>query len=391
MNKRFLTLGLFTLALGAAFVVAQSGYNFVVNNKNVKLETMEKSGKVFVEVSSFAKALGATVAYDKAKRTYTITAQTSANATNPTQGTQQLAGGFGEIGKSYSIGKNQPLNFTLRSAEFTVVRQTAGDLYAPKYNEKLLVLHFTVQNPNKVDTNAYYGSFKFTAVDDKDRNIEFNSYWAREGETARLDLALKPAQKIDVVAVESIAADVKIPKLIVQRGDDAPVVRYDLSGKVKPLGAPFADPADASGSTALEVVTGQAGTYYPMGALDVKFEGATFSTEKMDNRTPKEGKRFLVATFSVRNGAAARNVNVYYGRFGIELTDADGVSDKFEGYIIRPSRDEKLEQELRPGAETKFRAYFELPSDLGGKTISIYEDGIVGKSRTYSFDVSNTQ
>jgi hypothetical protein len=110
MNKRFLTVGLSALALGVAIVVAQGGYNFVVNNKTVKLETMEKSGKVFVEVTGIAKALGATVTYGKAKRTYTIigSTQPSATTTNPTQGTQQLAGGFSEIGKSYSIGKIAP-------------------------------------------------------------------------------------------------------------------------------------------------------------------------------------------------------------------------------------------------------------------------------------------
>ena len=390
MKRHWMLAGTLALVAGA-IVFAQGGYSFLVNNKNTKLETLEKNGKVFVEVNAFAQSLGAKVAFDKAKRSFTIT-NGNAAASTPTQGTTQLAGGQGEIGKSYTLGKNSPINFTLKSAEFSVLRYTLGDLVAPKFNQKILVLRFTVQNPSKSDLNIYYGSLKFTAVDDKDQNVEFDGYWSRDGESSKLDIALKPAQKIEVYAVAAVPANAKIPKLIVQHGNETvPVVRYDLSGKVKPLTAPFADPADSSGSTALEVVEAKAGTYYPMGALDVKLEGTAFSGEKIDGKTLAEGKRFLIATVSVKNAAIGRDINVNYGIFVIQLTDAEGSSIKFDGYIIKPSRDEKLDTELKPGSETKFRVYFELPNDLGGKTLSINETGVVSQSRAYVFDVSGTK
>jgi hypothetical protein len=372
----------------AAF--AQGTYTFVVNNKNAKLETVDRNGKVFVEVNTFAQALGARVVYDKAKRAYTITSgSVTAAVTSPTQSTTQLAGGQGEIGKPYTLGKTSPLNFTLRSAEFTVTRQTLRDIYAPKADEKLLVLRFSLQNPQKSDLNVSYSALQFTAVDGKDRNVVFDSYWAREGQTEELSLALKPAQRIDVVAVTPLPADAKIPKLIVSRVSGEPVVRYDLSNKIKPLPAPFADPKDASGSTALAVVTAQAGTYYPMTELDVKLEGAAWSTEQMDGKTPEEGKRFLIATLVVKNALVNRDANISYSRFGLELTDAEGSTQKFNGYIIKPSRDEPLSQDLKPGAEIKFRVYFELPKDLGGKTLSVFET--TGPSRAYVFDVSGVK
>jgi hypothetical protein len=379
-----------TLALIAGAVVfAQGGYSFLVNNKNLKLETLEKNGKVFVEVNSFAQSLGAKVAFDKAKRSFTIT-NGNAAASTPAQSTGQLAGGLGEIGKMYTLGKDGPVNFTLKSAEFSVSRYTLKDLIAPKFNQKLLVLRFTVQNPSKSDLSIYYGSLDFTAVDDKDQNVKFNNYWSREGETSSLEVYLKPAQKIEVIAVMAVPANAKIPKLIVQRGGEtkSPVVRYDLSGRIKPLPAPFADPADSSGSIALEVVPAKAGTYYPMGAMDVKLEAVAFSADKIDGKTPNDGKRFLLATFAVKNAAIGRDINVSYSRFGIELTDAEGGTKKFNEYLMKPSRDERQDVDLKPGSETKFRAYFELPNDLGGKTLSINETGVVGQSRAYSFDVS---
>jgi hypothetical protein len=279
----------------------------------------------------------------------------------------------------------------LSSAEFTVVRQTLKDVYAPKFNEKLLLLRFTVQNPNKTDTNVFYDAFKLTVVDDKDRNVGFDCYWSRDGQTDELSMQLKPAQKVDVVAAWPVPANAKIPKLIVQRGneDSAPVVRYDLSGKIKPLSAPFADPTDPTGSTAFEVISGQAGTYYPMGAMDVKFEGVSFGTDKLNNTSPAEGKRFLMATFSIKNGATNREISFDYGRFEIDLTNAKGDTVKFGDYLVKATRDERADGSLKPGAETRFRAYFELPNDLGGKTLTILETS--GPSRTYSFDVSSVE
>ena len=43
-----------------------------------------------------------------------------------------------------------------------------------------------------------------------------------------------------------------VPKLIVEREQGAPVIRYDLRGKVKALPQPFADPSDTTGATARE-------------------------------------------------------------------------------------------------------------------------------------------
>ena len=371
-----------------AVVVAQSAYTFVINGKPAKFETMEKGGKVFVDANAFAKALGAQVSFDKATKVFVVTSSGSASATNPAQGTTQLAGGLGELAKAYTLGKNDPLNFTLRSAEYSVTRQTLKDVYAPAFNQKLLILRFTVQNPQKNrDVGFNYSAFKLTAVDDKDVNYVFDCYYARDGETAELSTQLKPAQKVDVVAVWPVAANAQIPKLIVQRGGEtgAPVVRYDLGGKIKPLAAPFSD----SGFNALEVVKAQSGTYYPMGTLDIKLESVAFSTEALEKRPPAEGKRYLVATFATRSGLANRDLNYSYSNFEINLTDADGSTKRFDDYLVRATRDERAEGTLKPGAETKFRAFFELPADLGAQTLTIAENAnMVGKSRTYSFDVS---
>jgi Domain of unknown function (DUF4352) len=386
MKKRYAVIVVLALV---GLALAQATYTFTINGKLAKLDALEKSGKVYVEAQSFAKALGASVTFDAAKKSFVIVS--SGSAPTDLQGTSQLAGGEGAIGKTYSLGKtDNALNFTLTSAEYSLMPVTMGTtVYAPKANEKLLVLHYTVQNPQKRDVGISYSAFKITAVDAKDVNHVFDNYIARDGTNEKYDASLKPAQKVELYAAFAVPAAGPIPKLIVERNDGSPVVRFDLRGKAKALVAPFADPADTSGASALMEVPAQTGTFYPGLNLGIKLENVAFSTDKMDAKAPGEGKRYLIATFTIKNllGTSANPVNFRYSNFKIELRDAEGERQTFDGYLIKASRDEHAEGSLKPGEEYRFRVYFTLPSDLGAKTLTIAE----GESRVYAFDVSSAK
>ena len=91
-------------------------------------------------------------------------------ATQVVQGTTQLRGDTAQFGTTFTVGKQHPINFTLRSAEFTVERVNHGVRHvAPAADEKLLVLHFTLHNPRQQDyplaPGALQGMPTFTAVD----------------------------------------------------------------------------------------------------------------------------------------------------------------------------------------------------------------------------------
>ena len=384
MGRSKRLIGLAALGLIALAVALPT---FVINGKPVSVDTIEKGGKFYVEVGAFAKAIGASVTFDKAKNQYVIVSAGQAAQTE-VAGTAQMAGGEGELGKTYTLGKGFPLNFTLKSAEYLVSRATVGNnVYAPSAEEKLLVLHYTVQNPTKQEQGVSWNSFKFTAVDAKDTNQVFNNYIAREGTSENYAARLKPAQKIDLVAAWEVPAAGVIPKLIVERESGAPVLRYDLRGKVKPLPAPFADAADTSGATALREVPAVVGTYYPLKFFDMKLESVTFTTDPMDKKAPAEGKRYLVATLSIKNatGPTANEVSYSYGTFKFTLKDADGEKEEFNEYLMKATRDERAEGKLKPGEEYKFRIYFQVPSDMAGQTLYARE----GDSRSYAFDISS--
>lgn len=63
-------------------------------------------------------------------------------------GTTQLPGDFGQIGQTYTLGQREPINFTLKSAEYAVTPFVVdNNTWVPKADEKLLILHYTVHNP----------------------------------------------------------------------------------------------------------------------------------------------------------------------------------------------------------------------------------------------------
>ncbi|GGL88049.1 hypothetical protein GCM10010840_27610 [Deinococcus aerolatus] len=309
-------------------------------------------------------------------------------ATPVVQGTTQLAGGQGTLGKTVTLGKGRAaINFTLNSAEFTLARVTVGtNVYVPKADEKLLILRYTLQNPQKESKDVSWNTLKFTAVDAQDTNHEHDNYVGRDGTSEQLDMTLKPAQKINVYAVMAVPAAGPIPKLIVSAGDEFPVQRYDLRGKVKGLAAALADPKDPSFATAREVQTVANSTYAPLGKFDMKLDAAALSPAAINGQTPPSGQRYLVATLGLRNGTAktAEAAEWTFNTFKFQLRNADGEVQVYDDYLLKVARDETANGTLKPGEEARFRVYFLLPDNVAGSTLSVSE----GESRTIAFSVS---
>ncbi|SMB96958.1 hypothetical protein [Deinococcus hopiensis] len=305
------------------------------------------------------------------------------------QGTAQLAGDTGTIGKTFTLGKDpKAINFTLTGAEFSVSRVTVGDnVYVPKANEKLLILRYTVHNPQKEDLHYFYKTLQFTVVDARNVNHANENHIGRDGTTDRLDITLKPAQKVAAYAVIAVPAAGPIPKLIVSVEDDKRVVRYDLRGQVRALPAPFADPSDAAKVTALEAVPMKVGAYGPLGHFDLKLDSVALSTNPINGGKLESGERNLVAAFTLRNGAAqTAEARSFFSRtFSFKLRDADGDVTAYDDYILKVSRDERTDGSLKPGEEARFRVYFKLPANLKGQSLSVVEGD---ESRALVFDVS---
>jgi hypothetical protein len=212
-------------------------------------------------------------------------------------GTEQLQGYEGSFGETFTLGKQMPLNFTLRKAEYSVSRANiGGTAYFPKGDEKLLVLRYTVQNPQKQPFNYSTSYLTFKAVDANGVTRNYVGDIAREVTGEPLRLTLNPGQKVDGYTVIKVAAYGEVPKLIVGHGYETttPIIRYDLRDRVAKLAAPFADPEDAKGATRRKMVPAKAGEFYPViDDCDARLDSVAYTTDSLQGRTPKKGRPFL--------------------------------------------------------------------------------------------------
>ena len=309
-------------------------------------------------------------------------------------GTTQLEGEPGVMGKTYTLGKDNPWNITLNRAEYTTGRLTIGDrFWQPTADQKLLVLHYTVHNPQKGEAHMRFDTFGLTAVDSKNTNWESIGNIGAEQSGLAVDVQMKPAQKMDVYTAVLVPAAGPMPKVIFKSGDDR-VVRYYpdqvVKGKnvcpVKPLAAPFADPKDASGATALAHVPATLGVSYPMGETDVKVDSFAFSEKTINDTELDSNEHFLIITMTAKNAAQGKPV-LRFDTYDAKAIDSDGIAVEHRGDLLALSRDASIDMNLEPGQEMRFRMYMKVPKDAALRTFSLYRDD----SRAYDYDISGVK
>lgn len=302
------------------------------------------------------------------------------------QGTTQLKGEYAEFGKAYTLGKENPMNVTLKSAEYTCDTVVIGDhFYYPAANEKLLLIRYQLHNPQPRECPVHWEFFKITAVDNTNTNRDYIHDVGTESSKITLNLELKPAQKMDVYTVINVPAKGEVPKLMFKSTDDL-VLRYDLKGKVKGLEAPFADPKDATRATALSKVPAKMNTYYPLGEFALRLDKLEYSKAKMGDYELEEGCRFLVLNCSVKN-VTTESKPLHWETFNVELYDADGNEIEWVHDMFQNTRATSVNVDLKPDQEYKCRYFFSVPEDQQPESFSV----TMQESRTYVFDVTSAK
>ncbi len=301
-------------------------------------------------------------------------------------GTVPLAGVDAKPKQVYTIGKRSPLNFMLQKAEYSAGRVVIGQsVVTPRADQKLLVVYFQVANPQKEDVYFNGQGLTFTAVDVQNTNRPATGFVGRVGSEGAAGLHLKPSQKLDFYTVVVVPAAGPVPKLIVEREQGAGVLRYDLRKVTVPLKAPYADPKDTSGSSALSTVSAMSGRDYPLENFDLRLEGLKFSDETFAGRTPRGGFHFLVATVLLKN-QAPRDSYLGLQTFMPELQDADGERLRYTT-VLKANRDEGPNQQVTPGSEYRVRYIFEVPIGAPLRTLLFQE----GHAHTLQFDASEVR
>jgi hypothetical protein len=304
------------------------------------------------------------------------------------KGTTQMAGDNGKIGTTYTLGHgDKAINFTLTSAAYSVDRILDGSsAFMAGADEKFLVLHFTLHNPNKTENMVNWATLTYTAIDSNNVNHQVTGngsvLFDKDGTHEAAQIVLKPAQKVAFYTALRIPSDVTVPKLIVQMPEALPVLRvYFAKGDIKPLASPFGDP---SGVVALREVPSEAGVYYPASTdFDVKLVSGAYS-QQVGSYEASEGKRLFVATVSVKNSSLTAKT-ISWGAFLTGVKTDDGEKTNFAGNrMYKSARDEDASNELQPGEEYTVRILIEIPVGAKVSELRLREND---SARAYLFKV----
>lgn len=303
--------------------------------------------------------------------------------------------GPAHIGDTVTID-TQPgsLKLTVDKLEFAAGRVMLGDTHSelPTESEKLLIVHYTLENPNASAVPVSGKTVRFTALDEFRKPHEDVPLTATEDGDS-LDGPLAPGAKVDAIKVIHVPGHGPLAALLVDPGlADATPLHVEVTGQIAKLPAPYADPQDPTGYTVLPTIAAKMGDSYPVGDCDLTLEKAEYSDDSLLNysgETPPDSEHvYAVFTFDVvcRNPSGE---SFGLESFNPELTTADGVqTDPANAPLLNGTLDLALDPELPFDDDRHFRVYFVISTHaaMGSLTVRSGEHG-----HSYVYDLSDVQ
>lgn len=310
-------------------------------------------------------------------------------------GTQQLRGDQIVIGQPATVGKTNPINICVTSLEYACGRAVFSDhQIITQAGEKFLIINLWLQNPISREQYVRYDTIRFTAVDGNGENHEAHQNLGVPETKAEFAITLKPGQRKSAYAVVTIPAKASIKKLMVLPPEaNEGVLRCDLSGavaanKIKPLGAPYADPADPTGATALDTVTVAMGAAYPIGDSDNTSQDVT--VEKVepvaDIKTVEatEDERMIAITVTLLNTSTIKQL-YRFDTLNAFATLEDGEKVEKAPSLLHATQDREYEQNVEAGATMRGRYIIKIAKQSKVKSITLQRSD---RSRSFTIPVS---
>lgn len=285
------------------------------------------------------------------------------------KGTTQLAGDNAQFGVTYTLGASNPINVSVSSIEYTLGPVIfAETTYTAEAGKKLMLVHFSLQNPNSTDWFVGANQLTVTAVDSKNGNSEQILHWAIEETSDNADMQLKPGQRVNLKLLISVPDSDDIPKLMFIC-DDRTVLRYNTAGKVKALPARVADPKDPKGYTPYDVIPSKiGGEFIPMRSFAIRVDKVGLNPETAEN-----GPKYVV-TATLLNQTKADEI-LYGAMFTCTLNDTDGGQLNYDTVLWAASADRNLETTVKAGQQITVRLPF-TPNEGGTVATLTIDDGL---------------
>lgn len=278
--------------------------------------------------------------------------------TAPTLGTVQMPGDNGKLNTTYQMGvKGTELHFTLKSAALEEIHPSPVDTLVAGPKERLLTLTFTVQNPLNQEQRLGSSEFHFTCVSPEDQNYEFRGSLLHPTKGTHLEQFLKPAQKVECTVSFPIYAEGPVTKVIVQRGS-APVLRYDLTDKVKKLDSVFSkDGVDLGDKATITLDQFQKGIVFgPMKMALVEGSGAV---GMIQNTPPPDGERYWTMTVRFTN-PMLKPMPIGFQYYTLELLTEDGEKLPWNSSMYNSTFENYLSMSVDPGDSAVAGYYFRV-------------------------------
>ena len=251
-------------------------------------------------------------------------------------------------------------------------------------DEKLLVLHFTVQNPGQTERLVRYDSLRISAIDDMNISRLQKQAWGLEKTNELVAFTLAPNQETSLFCVIGVPAKGEPRNILVKsnRDNDGPDLSYEVNGHVPALLSPFVDKSDPVGATALEEVAAKQGVSYPCDYFAVKVENMAYTTAPLTEIRLNKGDRFLVCTLLAKNHTPVEHM-LRYDLIQPILTTDEGERMIYKGMLLE-NTDRAVAQMILPGDEMRVRIFFLVAKDAAPKRLMIQER----KSRRYLYEVA---
>jgi hypothetical protein len=312
-------------------------------------------------------------------------AQGTKPKTQPVQkGAVQMPGDNGKVGVPYQLGpKGDELVFTLEKAEFASRFMLSNDVGFPDADKRFLILTVAVQNPASSDRSFSTQSFSYTVVSPDDQNylcdgLADNGYTSiHPDRRERMNIQLKPAQKVRALIAVEMHPKGPVNKLIVQRVKGTPVLRYDLKGKVAPMKGAFAanDGMDmlATGASMLNTVA-------DLGPWDITVEKVNDEPAAIGEYTLDTGNKWIVFTVVIKNASMAP-YPLHKDLILSKVTDVDGGAlPESRIWLKNSTPDGFVQTTVEPGGQVRVRVIYQASIATKAEKITFSDQQYSGRS-----------
>jgi hypothetical protein len=175
----------------------------------------------------------------------------------------------------------------------------------------------------------------------------------------RLNISIKPAQKIRALAFVSIHPKGPINKLIVQRGKGTPVLRYDLKEKVAPMAGSF---AVNDGKDMVEVGSALMTQTLTLGPWDIVVEKVADEPAAIGEFSVDPGHKYVVVTFTIKNASMTPYplTSSIIQTKGMDIDGAE-ISDQNRFWAKNSTGERFPAMQIEPGSQVRARLLFHVP------------------------------